>query len=144
MLEVCTAQTEPRIAQVLASSMTCHPDELNASQQPREPNSFLVPPQQLQARAPPQHACFVVSLQLAKSSSQDCFSFPFTFKAHQKMSGCQDRKSSCRAGWWFLGGWHDGCAAYTPCIYLGEPGPPEKDNFQLPSWTRSKNLLRII
>lgn len=31
-----------------------------------------------------------------------------------------------------LGGWHDGCSAYSaynPCVYLGEPGPPFLDTF---------------
>lgn len=94
------------------------------------PNSFLMLLQQLQAKAPPQHACFMVSLQLAKSSSWDCFSFCFIFKAHQKM-WVAVRTGTAAAGW---GWWSPGRVAWwllclQPTAFSGRTWTTRKRQF---------------
>lgn len=101
MLQVCTAESQG-LPQVLACSTICHQDELNASQQPRDQTASLC----LLSSSRPRHlhTNFVASLQLAKSSSQDCFSFCFTFKADQKMwVAARTGSAAAGWGWWFPG-----------------------------------------
>lgn len=79
-------------------------------------------------KAPPRHAHAEAFLQLAAKSSFQDFFFCFTFKPHQKTRVAAGMGSGA-AGW---GRRCPGRVArwlwcFHPWVYLGEPGPPEKD-----------------
>lgn len=64
----------------------------------------------------------------------------------ENVNGCQNGEQSCGSRlvmpW---DGSSDGSSIYNLGVWLGAPGPPQKQvNPQIPSHTQSKNLLRII
>lgn len=114
--------TEPRIAQVLTSSTTCHQDKLNASQQPRDQTASLCLP----SSSRPRH--------LHNTSASWClfswlnplpglfFFLLYLQSPSENVSGCQDGKCSCRVG--LVVPWEGGMMAVvlTPCVCLHLPG----------------------
>lgn len=127
MLEVCTAQMEPRIAQILTCSMTCHQDELNASQQPRDQTASLC----LLSSSMPRHLHNMPALWCLFSwlnpLLRTIFLFALPSEPIRKCEWLPGREVELQGGvGGSLAGRHDGCSAYNPCVYLGEPGPPER------------------
>lgn len=127
---------------------TRHQDELNASQQPRDPPvsaftaSLCLSPQHQLAKAPPQHICLWHFFSwLLNPLPRTGFYFALPSKPITK----NERLPGCRAAGWVS--WECGMTAlvFVTHRFTWENLDHRKEtNPQFLSWTHSKSLLRII
>lgn len=126
----CAQQTEPRIFQVLACSMTCHHDELNASQQPRDQTASLCLPSSSRPRHLHNMPALCCLFSWLNPLPRTVFLFDLPSKPIRKCEWLPGQEVQLQGGvGGSLAGWHGGCSSYNPLLSLRERGPSEKDNF---------------